>query len=193
MPQLNPRIGIALSAGVLLLLFVFPLWKISLVVPQYPKDIAILIHIDKIADVSPKALMILNVLNHNVGMKEIKPEEFRELTIFPIAVLLLVFAGLLSAYAGRRWMMMSWLLIALACYSVAFIDFYLWLYDFGHNLDPEAALKIEGQSFQPPVIGIRKVVNLEVHSFPRTGTLVVLASIVLGFYSYFKGIRTTNE
>ncbi|MEQ9299494.1 MAG: hypothetical protein RIF33_13055 [Cyclobacteriaceae bacterium] len=168
-------------------LFVLPLWKISLVVPQYPKDIAIYLHIDKIADGSEKALMIMNVLNHNIGMKEIIPEDFKEFDLFPIAVAGFIISGLLLAtFPSPKWLSMIWVAVLYLAALAALADFYLWLYDFGNNLDPEAALKIDGQNFQPPVLGIRKVANLEVHSFPSWGALSVAASLVLAVIGQLK-------
>lgn len=35
---------------------------------------------------------------------------------------------------------------------IGFVDFYLWEYDYGHNLNPKAPIKIPGQSYQPPLI-----------------------------------------
>ncbi len=184
---MSARLFIILSVIGLGALFVLPLWKISLVVPQYPQDISIYLHINKIEDGSKKALMIMNVLNHNVGMKEIKPEEFSEFAIFPIVVAGFIISGLSLVFLSLpRWATGAWVILLLTASAVAMFDFYLWLYDFGHNLDPEAALKIEGQSFQPPIIGVRKVVNLEVHSFPSWGALAVLGSLIAGAFGWIK-------
>lgn len=183
---MNRNQGIGIAATLLGLLFILPLWQISLVVPQYPEQIGIHIYIHEIRDVYPKALRILNILNHNVGMKEIKPDEFIELKIFPITVTMLILSGWIMAVVKKTTWQRAWLAVYMVGCIAAFLDFSYWLNDFGSNLDPDAALKIEGQTYHPPLIGIKKVVNLEVHSFPHWGTLVIGVSLALAGYSIFK-------
>ncbi|MFK7773589.1 MAG: hypothetical protein AB8F94_15675 [Saprospiraceae bacterium] len=45
-------------------LFFLPMWKITLIAPQYPKGIQMNIHIDKIGGDSPSVLQNINILNH---------------------------------------------------------------------------------------------------------------------------------
>ena len=46
--------------------------------------------------------------------------------------------------------------------SAGFVDFYLWGYDYGHNLDTEhAIIKVPGMSYQPPLIGSKKLLNFK--------------------------------
>ena len=53
-------------------------------------------------------------------------------------------------------------------------DFYLWEYDYGHNLNPDAAIKIPGMSYQPPLIGTKQILNMRTTSLPAAGGLVRL-------------------
>ena len=41
----------------------------------------------------------------------------------------------------------------------ALYDFYAWGYDYGHNLNPEAPIKVPGMAYQPPVIGTKQLLN----------------------------------
>ena len=63
-----------LGALSLLALFVWPMWKIVLYAPQYPKGVEMHIHINKIGGKEPGVLQKINILNHYVGMKYIEPE-----------------------------------------------------------------------------------------------------------------------
>jgi hypothetical protein len=51
--------------------------------------------------------------------------------------------------------------------------FYSRLYEYGHNLDPRAAVKVP--PFTPPVIGTEQMANFTVESYPALGTYLMLA------------------
>ena len=66
------------------------------------------------------------------------------------------------------------------------IDFYLWNYDFGHNLDTEhAAIQIEGMTYQPPLFGTKTMLNFVTTSLPSGGGLLAFASIFMGYLAAF--------
>jgi copper chaperone NosL len=60
------------------------------------------------------------------------------------------------------------------------VDFYLWGYDYGHNLDPTAPIKIPGMSYQPPLIGSKELLNFTAVSFPHVGGVALVLAGVLG-------------
>ena len=66
-------------------------------------------------------------------------------------------------------MLVSFLSLILATGVGALVDFYLWGYDYGHNLNPEAPIKIEGMSYQPPLIGTKQLLNFTAFSGPDIG------------------------
>ena len=49
------------------------------------------------------------------------------------------------------------------------VDFWLWEYDYGHNLDPNAAIVVPGMSYQPPLIGFKQLLNFGAYSYPNIG------------------------
>jgi len=59
------------------------------------------------------------------------------------------------------------------------VDFYLWGYDYGHNLDPNAAIKVPGMSYQPPLIGTKELLNFVAFSGPDTGGWIIAVSGLL--------------
>ena len=69
------------------------------------------------------------------------------------------------------------LMIALAIAGM--YDFYLWEYDYGHDLSPKAPIKIPGASFQPPLIGTKDIINFTATSLPHIGGYLAGLSIVL--------------
>jgi copper chaperone NosL len=60
------------------------------------------------------------------------------------------------------------------------VDFWLWSYDYGHNLDPTAAIKVPGMSYQPPLIGSKQLLNFVATSWPALGGLAAMVSVGIG-------------
>lgn len=173
----------SLGALCLLGLFAFPMWSISLEAPQYPKgsELGILIHINKVEGTRPNDLDNINNLNHYIGMKRIEQDAIPELKYMPIIVLVLVGLGLLIAAIGKRWMIIIWLALLTSAGSLGLYDFWLWEYDYGHNLDPHAIIKIEGMSYQPPLIGTQQLSNFSASSWPSLGFgFIALGALLAG-------------
>ena len=59
-------------------------------------------------------------------------------------------------------------------------DFYRWGYDYGHNLDPDAIIKIPGMTYQPPLLGAKQLLNFYATSWPASGGMVLIAAILVG-------------
>lgn len=97
------RIAIALSAMLLAAAFVLPVWKISLLAPQYPEGLGMLIRVNTITGIKPADLDNINGLNHYIGMKAINPEAIPVLDVMPIVLGVLIVVGLGVALYGRRW------------------------------------------------------------------------------------------
>lgn len=190
------RLLMALGALALLGLFIFPMWSIWLEAPQYPKgsELGIFIHVDKVEGSRPNDLDNINNLNHYIGMKRIEPDAIPELKFMPMVVIALVGLGLLAAALGRRWLVMVWLLLLLAAGAVGMYDFYQWEYDYGHNLDPHAIIKIEGMSYQPPLIGSKQLLNFVAHSYPSIGFgFITLGFLLAACAWWFARHQTSNN
>src|SRR5262249_59771119 len=59
-----------------------------------------------------------------------------------------------------------------------FSDYARWLWHYGHDLDPRAAIKLP--SFTPPLIGYSRMANFRVLSLPGAGTLLLGLAWLLG-------------
>ncbi len=174
-------------AGALLLLtlFITPLWRITLQAPQYPDGITMYIWINKITGDSEYTLQNINILNHYVGMKYIEPDSIPELQYFPYIILGMVLLGLISGSIGNRRLIFAWGSVMILLGALGIYDFYLWEYDYGHNLDPNAPIKVPGMAYQPPVIGSKMLLNFRADSYPYWGGLFMGLSIILSFVSFF--------
>jgi copper chaperone NosL len=168
-----------------LMLFVFPMWRITLSAPQYPGGITMYIWISQITGETESTIQNINILNHYIGMKFIEPDSIPELTYFPYVIMAMVGLGLIGWFTGNRKVFLTWTIILLILGILGMYDFYLWMYDYGHNLDPKAPIKVEGMSYQPPLIGSKWLLNFKADSWPHIGGIALGISILLGFAAFF--------
>lgn len=180
-----PRILMILAAVSLLALFAFPMWKIVLYAPQYPDGVEMHIWINKIGGTSPGTLQNVNILNHYVGMKMIEPDSIPELQYFQYVIMGMVGLGLIVGLANRKGLFLVWTVLLVALCTIGMYDFYLWEYDYGHNLSDTAPIKIPGASFQPPLFGRKVILNFIAVSLPHIAGYFVGLSILLGFSAWW--------
>ncbi len=191
---LSSRIAIALAALMLSFTYFFPLWEITLEAPQYPEGLGLEIWINQMQGQHPGDLNKINNLNHYIGMKTIKPESIPELKIMPWVMRGVMLIGLVVAATGRRSWLTIWLLIFIAVAGAGLVDFYLWGYDYGHNLDTEhAIIKVPGMSYQPPVIGAKKLLNFRAISLPGVGGWVAIGSFLIGLLVWLLETRRQRK
>lgn len=152
------------------MLFV-PAWSIYLIAPQYPEGLSMQIWLNKITG----QVEIINGLNHYIGMKQINADMFPEFTFLVYILAFYILFGLSVAITGSRKLLLSYLILTAIGGIAALVDFYLWGYDYGHNLDPTAAIQVPGLSYQPPLIGHKKLLNFDAYSYPDTGGWIVVA------------------
>jgi len=174
-----------LASLILIFVFFLPLWNIALSAPQYPEGLGLYIYINKIKGHKESDLKSINGLNHYIGMKEINPDSIPELKIIPFFIIFMIIFGIFLSVIKNRWLKISWVVIFILGGIVGLIDFYLWEYDYGHNLDPHAIIKIPGMSYQPPLIGSKQLLNFNAASWPDVGFIVVTISVFLFVYSIY--------
>jgi copper chaperone NosL len=177
MKTLNPysRIAIAVSALLLVSAYYVPLWQILMWAPQYPEGLEMKIWINNITG----DVKIISALNHYIGMKHIEVSMFPEFRYMVYIVAAVIGLGLLSALVNKRFMLVIYSIVIMACGFAALIDFYIWGYDYGHNLDPTAPIIVPGMSYQPPLIGTKQLLNFTAFSGPDIGGWIFLVSGIL--------------
>jgi hypothetical protein len=202
---------IMMIIGSLLLgsLFYFPIWKITLLAPQYPEPLALNIHIDHLSDgVQFNDVNNIDLLNHYIGMAHLPTPEnvkkglveaFLEFTIFPFVIGGMVILGLIFGFIGNPKLYITWWVIMMAFGLFGLYDFYSWLYVYGHELDPNAILKItdpltgEPMGYQPPFFGYKKILNFEVYSYPEIGAYLMASGMFLSFFAFFVGKKEIKK
>ena len=175
------RVLLAIASVLLLGAFLFPLWRIDLVAPQYPEGLGMLIRVNTVTGIKPNDLANINGLNHYIGMKPIEPTAIPELHIMPWIVAGLAVFGLLGAALGARKLLYGWLGGFVTLAVVGLIDFWRWEYDYGHNIDFEhAIIKVPGMTYQQPLIGTKQLLNFTAASWPALGTVCLGVAFAVG-------------
>jgi copper chaperone NosL len=178
----SSRIVLAIAALALLAIYVVPLWRIDLHAPQYPEGLGLRIWVNQITGLKPNDLNSINGLNHYIGMHEISPDDIPELRLMPWMLGGLIVGGLLVAAAGRRGLLRIWLALLAVGALAGLVDFWMWGYRYGHELDEHAAIKVPGMSYQPPVIGTKQLLNFEASAWPEVGAWIALAVLGIGIW-----------
>src|SRR5690606_11119022 len=163
-------LGIALAVAIFV-----PIWSIYLNAPQYPEGLAMFIHSNKVSG----EYQIINGLNHYIGMKKIHADELWEFKILPYALALFAALCLLAAFMNSRKILYFATGLFLLCGVGFVIDFWRWLYDYGHNLNPNAAIIVPGMSYQPPLFGYKQLLTFEVWSYPNIGGGIMIGAVVI--------------
>lgn len=164
----------------LLLSFLFPLWRISMKAPQYPQGLSMDIYSYKlVGGHDGRDVNEINGLNHYIGMQTITRQELRDLDWIPFGLAAMALLALRAALLGNVRAMIDLSMIAAYISVVAFGRFLCMLWEFGHNLDPTAAVTIE--PFMPVVIGSKKIANFMTHSMPQLGS-VLLGVFMIGVW-----------
>ena len=183
---------VAISALLLLGMFLVPLWRIQLHAPQYPEGLGMLIRVNTITGIKPPDLDNINGLNHYIGMKAIDPEAVPVLRVMPWVVGGLALLALIVSATGVRVLLMAWLASFALAGAAGLTEFYLWSYDYGHNLAPDAIIKVPGMTYQPPLIGSKQLLNFTAESWPAPGSWLALGAFLLGAFALYPFVRRTR-
>jgi copper chaperone NosL len=187
------KIIIIISSLLLVLTFFFPLWSIDLEAPQYPEGIGLKIWVNQITGLKENDLNNINGLNHYIGMKEIVPDAIPELKIMPYVIVFLIMFGLLAGLTGKRYLVYSWIALFFILAGIGLYDFYMWEYDYGHNLNPHAAIKIPGMAYQPPLIGSKMLLNFNAISLPDISFFILVLVVGLAVLALVIDKRTKSK
>lgn len=183
------RIITAIASLAFLTTFFLPVWAIYLVAPQYPEGLSMQIWLNKITG----QVEIINGLNHYIGMKHISADMFPEFSFLVYIMGFFILLGLIVALTGNRKFLFSYLILLALGGVAALTDFYAWGYDYGHNLDPKAAIQVPGLSYQPPLIGHKQLLNFDAYSYPDSGGWVAVVAGVLLFAVWFFEWRKAHK
>jgi copper chaperone NosL len=178
----STRIILGIASLSLIVTWFVPLWQILLWAPQYPEGLSMKIWSDKLSG----DIDIINGLNHYIGMKHISVEMFPEFQFIGILIGILIAVGLAAAIFGSPGILFFFTLLSYIYGVAALWDFWRWGYDYGHNLDPNAAIKVPDMSYQPPVIGYKNLLNFTSYSGPDTGAWIIIVVCLLATFLWWR-------
>lgn len=178
--QLRSRILVLLAAIVLVPSYFFPLYQMTLYSNQFPDGLVLKIYsytLEGGHTGNRDDLREINSLNHYIGMRPLLESDFSEFKWLPFGIGAFALLALRAIAFGK----MS-KLVDLMVLFVYFALFSLWsfghrLYQYGHVLDPTAAIKVT--PFSPPIFGTQQIANFTVNNYPGPATYLIGASLVL--------------
>lgn len=183
------RILVAVASLSLIATYFVPIWRIDLFAPQYPEGLTMKIWLNDIKG----QIDIINGLNHYIGMRKISVAMFPEFAFLGYVVGFYILLGLVIAIIGKRKILFWYIVFTLFGGLFAMYDYYRWGYEYGHNLDPTAPIKVPGLSYQPPMIGHKRLLNFDAYSLPDIGGWVVIGAATVMFLVWFYDWYKANK
>lgn len=162
------RVIVLISSIAMATVLFLPIWKISLIAPQYPEGLTMKIWASKLTG----SVDIINGLNHYIGMKTLHEEDFIEFKILPFLIIGYALLGLLVLLLNRKIYLRMYAVLFVIIAVASLTDFYIWEYTYGHSLDPTAPIQVPGMAYQPPLIGYKQLLNFNAFSFPDVGGFI---------------------
>lgn len=185
------RWTIAISATMMITAYFVPLWQILMWAPQYPEGLEMKIWIATLSG----DVKIISALNHYIGMKHIEVSMFPEFKYMVYIVAFILLTGFLTVVINKRILLWVYASLIIGAGVGALVDFYLWGYDYGHNLDPTAPIVVPGMSYQPPLIGTKQLLNFTAFSGPDIGGwiflvagMLAIGTLLFELYAYKKKV-----
>ncbi len=175
-----PRALIVAGAVLLAATFLFPLWNIALYSNQFPDGLNMYIYSYKLDGGHPPGrddLREINTLNHYIGMRPLLESDFAEFAWLPLALGAFVVLSLRAAVVGKMSKLVDNLVMFAYFGLFALWSFYHRLYSYGHNLDPEAPVKVA--PFMPPLLGEKQLANFSIYSYPGPASYLIIAFFLL--------------
>ena len=190
--DLRSRGLLVLAAALLVAIYLFPLWNLTMFAPQYPDGLRMNIYSYKLDGGNRgQDVKEINVLNHYIGMKDLVTDDFTEFKWLPFVVGVLGLLFLRAAAHGTMSQLVDVVVLYLYFGTFAIWSFAYKMYSYGHSLAPTAAVKVP--PFMPPLFGSRQLANFEVYSYPALASyalgLVVPALLLAMFLSWRRARR----
>lgn len=177
------RILMALSTLLFAISHIWKYWELRLNAPQYPGGLFVSVYTHDVrGDVSE-----VDGLNHYIGMAPLAQAAEFERSIAPYAIVIFIILGIAAIFLRQKWAPL--LLVPIILFPiVVFVDLFAWLYYFGHNLDPTAALSGAIDEFTPAILGRGVVGQFTTDAMMGLGwwiavvaAVLALAAIVINF------------
>ncbi len=192
--SVTARIVLLLSLLAIPFAFRYPLWTMAFESNQYPDPLRLEIHINHVEGQKTAQrddMREINSLNHYIGMRPLLESDFAEFVWMPFVMGFFALFVLRAAVFGSVRDLVDVVVLYLYFGLFSGWNFYNRLYDYGHNLDPDAAIKVA--PFTPPFFGRVKIANFFVESYPGGGTYAMAVIGVLFVAALALAFRETRR
>ncbi len=177
---LAPTIFLMVARLLLITSIFFPYWHMELDAPQYPDGLTLTAFVNNLTgDVRE-----IDGLNHYIGMRPIGEAAALERTasVWMIIAMFLLVEG--AATMHSKWAVV--LAIPVVAFPVVFlVDLFLWMRNFGLNLNPAAPLSSSVKPFVPTIVGEGGIGQFRTFAEMGTGYWMAVGCAgltVAGFY-----------
>lgn len=172
---------VALVAALLLIpALTLPLYEMTLFSNQFPDGLDLSIYSYTLEGGHTAArddLREINTLNHYIGMRPLLESDFSEFKWIPLALGGFFILILRSIVIGKMSKLVDLVVMFVYFGGFSLFSFYHRLYQYGHNLDPLAPVKVK--PFMPPLFGEQQLANFTVYDYPASGSYFLIAAILL--------------
>lgn len=149
--------------GCYALMYFQPMWSFEFVAPQYPQGLELQVYLNG----ARGDVFEIDIINHYIGMSKLGDAAVNERAIAPFALVALSTLALLVAIVPHK-IFARFLSLPILGFPVAFVSiFFLWLYRFGHNLDPAAPVDLT--PFTPTILGTGIIGQFRTFAIPGVG------------------------
>ena len=176
--ELAPRALLLVALLCLVPTYLTPLYNMTMFAPQYQEGLRLDIYSYKLQGGNDNQdVKEINVLNHYIGMKDLVTEDFTEFKWLPFVIGILGLLFLRTAVLGKASHLVDVTVLYLYFGLFALWSFAYKMYQYGHQLDPKAAVRVD--PFMPPLFGYKKLANFEVYSYPELGSYALAAAALV--------------
>lgn len=189
---LASRILVVLGVALLLPVYLAPMYRMTLISNQFPDGLELHIYASKLEGGKTPArddLREINTLNHYIGMRPLLESDFSEFKWLPLAVGAFAVLALRAVVIGKMSKLVDVVVLFVYFGLFSLWSFYDRLYEYGHNLDPTAPVKV--QPFTPPLFGTQQIANFTVTTMPELGSYLMVAFSALLIVAAWLSARQT--
>lgn len=188
--NLSSRILTLVAVLLLIPVFLTPLYNMTLYSNQFPDGLNLYIHAGSLQGghtAGRDDLKEINTLNHYIGMRPLQEADFTEFKWIPLMLGFFIILGLRAIVIGKMSNLVDTFVLFIWFGLFSLWHFYDRLYTYGHNLDPEAPVKVP--PFMPPMFGSKTMANFEVYNYPSIGSYCLAGFAVLLAVAIFLSAR----
>jgi copper chaperone NosL len=151
------------------------MWTFTLIAPQYPQGLVLDIHLTG----AQGDVFEIDIINHYIGMGKLEKAAVNERAFAPYILLALSFFSFAITFIPNK--MIRWLLaLPIISFPLVFIAiFFLWLYKFGHDLNPAAPVTLA--PFTPTILGTGIIGQFKTYAIPSLGFYLTCTAAILTF------------